>query len=226
MQLELAGFDAVTKAKIEMLQEYLNNTEIQSNETSKKINKLALDVFNEKMRDIGKLTRNIFETMTQQGLSFGDRMRSVFQDILFYLAKMQAIKLFTGMAEAGGGMGATAAIGKIGRSALGVPSFSSGGITPGSFSQPVPIMAHGSEMVLNPTQQGNLWSMINSGGGGGGQPVNVTVAPTFQSLDPATGQRMFEQFIASESGKRSVANAASSAIKNNIGGMRRAVQSA
>ncbi len=38
----------------------------------------------------------------------------------------------------------------------------SGGIIPGSFSQPVPIMAHGSEMVLNPVQQANLFNMLNN----------------------------------------------------------------
>lgn len=52
------------------------------------------------------------------------------------------------------------------------PGFSSGGIVPGSFSQPVPVMAHGSEMVLNPAQQGNLFKMLN------GQPEK-TAQPSF-----------------------------------------------
>ncbi len=42
--------------------------------------------------------------------------------------------------------------------------FDTGGIVPGSFSQPVPVMAHGSEMVLNPGQQANLFNMLNGKG--------------------------------------------------------------
>lgn len=40
-------------------------------------------------------------------------------------------------------------------------SYASGGIIPGSYSKPVDITAHGSEMVLNPSQQKNLFGMLN-----------------------------------------------------------------
>jgi len=39
--------------------------------------------------------------------------------------------------------------------------FDAGGIVPGSFSQSVPVIAHGSEMILNPKQQANLFRQIN-----------------------------------------------------------------
>ncbi len=39
-------------------------------------------------------------------------------------------------------------------------SFASGGIVPGDSSQPVPVMAHGSEMILNSDQQANLVSRL------------------------------------------------------------------
>lgn len=59
----------------------------------------------------------------------------------------------------------------------GGPTLHTGGIVPGSFGQAVPITAHGSEMVLNPGQQQNLFEMLDSGrgGGGGGTPIVVNV---------------------------------------------------
>lgn len=50
-----------------------------------------------------------------------------------------------------------------------------GGIVPGVFSQPVPMVVHGSEMILNPQQQASLFALLNgeggSMGGGGGVPI-------------------------------------------------------
>jgi|GEM_PF-3310381 len=57
-----------------------------------------------------------------------------------------------------------------------VPQFASGGVVPGRFSQPVPVMAHGSEMVLNPGQQANLFKMLN-GQAGSKQEPNYVYAP-------------------------------------------------
>ena len=67
-------------------------------------------------------------------------------------------------------------------------NFDSGGIVPGSFSQPVPIVAHGSEMVLNPGQQATLFKMLN-GQGAGGKSSQV-YAPQIRS--GVTASEVFE----------------------------------
>lgn len=55
--------------------------------------------------------------------------------------------------------------------------FASGGIIPGNYSQSTPVIAHGSEMVLNPSQQANLFKMISGRGQGSqsGAQVNINV---------------------------------------------------
>jgi hypothetical protein len=57
-----------------------------------------------------------------------------------------------------------------------------GGIVPGHFSQPVPILAHGSEMVLNPTQQGRLFDMLNGRGGGAGMGQGTVIQIILQGV--------------------------------------------
>lgn len=60
-------------------------------------------------------------------------------------------------------------------------AFQSGGIVPGSFLEPVPAIVHGGEMILNPSQQERLFSLLDGGGAtstgstGGGPVVNVYI---------------------------------------------------
>jgi tape measure domain-containing protein len=64
-------------------------------------------------------------------------------------------------------------IANLGSSGLGLkmPSLATGGIIPGGFGSPTPIMAHGGEVVLNPRQQQEL--LLN--GGGSSQPGNTSI---------------------------------------------------
>lgn len=55
--------------------------------------------------------------------------------------------------------------------------FDSGGIVPGAFSQPIPLVAHGSEMILNPGQQANLFKMLNGQVQSGAGKANYVYAP-------------------------------------------------
>ena len=75
---------------------------------------------------------------------------------------------------------------------MGLPAFASGGIVPGNFSQPVPIMAHGKEAVLNPSQQSELFKMLNGQGGkkGSEQAPNYVYAPQIQT--GASAQEVFD----------------------------------
>lgn len=59
-----------------------------------------------------------------------------------------------------------------GGGASGPPVYDTGGVVPGSYNRAVPVIAHGSEMILNPTQQARLFSQLN-GGGGGRQDIYV-----------------------------------------------------
>ena len=99
--------------------------------------------------------------------------------------------------------------------------FADGGIVPGSYNQAMPIVAHGSEMVLNPLQQKTLWNLIATGSrgqmetvtstGSNQQPVIVNqITPVFQSLDPAQGQKMFNDWM-----KQSGLPIVRDSIKNN-----------
>lgn len=102
--------------------------------------------------------------------------------------------------------------------------FADGGIVPGQYNQPMPIVAHGSEMVLNPMQQKTLWNLIASGSGSTNkvntannqQPTIVNnITPIFQSLDPNQGQKLFQDWM-----KQSGIPIVRDSIKNNNNQMR------
>ena len=138
-------------------------------------------------------------------------------EMLVEQAKLTMMKGLTNLAGAGGWVGTAANFIK--------GFFADGGIVPGSYNQAVPIVAHGSEMVLNPTQQKNLWNMVagatntqasNQAATGQSQQVIVNnITPVFQSLDPAQGQKMFTDWM-----KQSGVPIVKDSIKNNNHQMR------
>lgn len=127
-------------------------------------------------------------------------------------AKLAVVKSVTAAAGMGGWVGTAANFIK--------GFFADGGIVPGTYNQAMPIVAHGSEMVLNPLQQKNLWNLVASGQNatakptqntGNGQPVIVNnITPVFQSLDPAQGQKLFNNWM-----KQSGIPIVRDSIKNN-----------
>ncbi len=127
-------------------------------------------------------------------------------------AKLAVVKSVTAAAGMGGWVGTAANFIK--------GFFADGGIVPGTYNQAMPIVAHGSEMVLNPLQQKNLWNLIASGQNAtakptqntsNGQPVIVNnITPVFQSLDPAQGQKLFNNWM-----KQSGIPLVRDSIKNN-----------
>lgn len=138
-------------------------------------------------------------------------------EMLVEQAKLTMMKGITNLAGAGGWVGTAANFIK--------GFFADGGIVPGNYNQAVPIVAHGSEMVLNPTQQKNLWNMVagatntqasNQAATGQSQQVIVNnITPVFQSLDPAQGQKMFTDWM-----KQSGVPIVKDSIKNNNHQMR------
>ncbi len=99
--------------------------------------------------------------------------------------------------------------------------FDSGGIVPGNFSQPVPVVAHGSEMILNPGQQATLFKMLNGQvqTEKGGQP-NYLYAPQVRS-----GTSMQEVFDILNRNSRQFFSMVSEGVQKDSG-LRNAVRSA
>jgi hypothetical protein len=107
----------------------------------------------------------------------------------------------------------------------GMLSFASGGIIPGSFSQPVPIMAHGSEVVLNPGQQNTLMDIINGGGKGTGneqtsQPIIIANTFKIQTLD---GSKAADVIMGQ---KQLIQQMVADGIRGNNNGLKTAVRTA
>lgn len=81
--------------------------------------------------------------------------------------------------------------------------YDTGGIVPGSYAQAVPIVAHGSEMILNPEQQSNLFALLNGGGQtGGGSVIQVVLDGRViaETMSPYLGS-MARQAVANGAGR-------------------------
>lgn len=173
----------------------------------------SLEAENERWRNtlehLGESFQDSLSEFFQGNQSLKESFISIFGDIKAAFARMIAemlveqtkLKLMQGLttlAGAGGWLGTAAGFIK--------GFFADGGIVPGNYNQAVPIVAHGSEMVLNPLQQKTLWNMIaganntqtagnNMAQGQNQQVIVNNITPVFQSLDPAQGQKMFTEWM-------------------------------
>ena len=193
----------------------------------------SLEAENERWRNtlehLGESFQDSLSEFFQGNQSLKESFISIFGDIKAAFARMIAemlveqakLKLMQGLttlAGAGGWLGTAAGFIK--------GFFADGGIVPGNYNQAVPIVAHGSEMVLNPLQQKTLWNMIaganntpaagnNMAQGQSQQVIVNNITPVFQSLDPAQGQKMFTEWM-----KTSGVPIVKDSIKNNNHQMR------
>lgn len=193
----------------------------------------SLEAENERWRNtlehLGESFQDSLSEFFQGNQSLKESFISIFGDIKAAFARMIAemlveqakLKLMQGLttlAGAGGWLGTAAGFIK--------GFFADGGIVPGNYNQAVPIVAHGSEMVLNPLQQKTLWNMIaganntpatgnNMAQGQNQQVIVNNITPVFQSLDPAQGQKMFTEWM-----KTSGVPIVKDSIKNNNHQMR------
>ena len=177
--------------------------------------------------DIGQSFENSIGAFIQGNQTLKDSFLSIFGDIkqaffkmiaemIVEQTKLRMLKTLTSLSGYGGWIGTAASFIK--------GFFADGGIVPGQYNQPMPIVAHGSETVLNPMQQKTLWNLIASGSGNTNkvntannqQPVVVNnITPVFQSLDPNQGQKMFQDWM-----KQSGIPLVRDSIKNNNNQMR------
>ena len=193
----------------------------------------SLEAENERWRNtlehLGESFQDSLSEFFQGNQSLKDSFISIFGDIkaafarmiaemLVEQAKLKLMQGLTALAGSGGWVGAAAGFIK--------GFFADGGIVPGNYNQAVPIVAHGSEMVLNPLQQKTLWNMIaganntqtagnNMAQGQNQQVIVNNITPVFQSLDPAQGQKMFTEWM-----KTSGVPIVKDSIKNNNHQMR------
>lgn len=193
----------------------------------------SLEAENERWRNtlehLGESFQDSLSEFFQGNQSLKESFISIFGDIkaafarmiaemLVEQAKLKLMQGLTALAGSGGWVGAAAGFIK--------GFFADGGIVPGNYNQAVPIVAHGSEMVLNPLQQKTLWNMIaganntqtagnNMAQGQNQQVIVNNITPVFQSLDPAQGQKMFTEWM-----KTSGVPIVKDSIKNNNHQMR------
>lgn len=210
----------VATAEFENQKQQLINESIEAE--TEGLQNLFSDIGNSFQDSIGEFLAGN-QTLKESFINIFNDIRNSFTKMIAQMlaeqAKLAVVKGITNLSNNGGWLGTAASFIK--------GFFADGGIIPGSYNQPMPIMAHGSEMVLNPLQQKNLWNMIaaNTGGqentqnkanGGNQQPVIVNnITPVFQSLDPAQGQKLFTDWM-----KQSGIPIVRESIKNNNHQMR------
>jgi len=119
----------------------------------------GIDAENEALEQSRRQYQQYFGVLLNNNMSWGEKMTSIAQQVALNMAATG----IGGLATKVGGSSSTFGniLGALSTSLMG---FSSGGIVPGQYSQPKPIMAHGNEMVLNPGQQKTLWEMANGKG--------------------------------------------------------------
>ena len=222
---DLQKFTEIEQQKLLATAEYENQKQQIVNDSIKAESENWQNLFS----SIGSSFQDSLGDFLAGNRTLKDSFISIFDDIKTSFAKMIAqmlaeqaklamVKGVTNLAGGGGWLGTAANFIK--------GFFADGGIVPGQYNQQMPIIAHGSEMVLNPLQQKNLWNMIASGAGAqqapqavgsnNQQPVIVNnITPVFQSLDPAQGQKMFTNWM-----KQSGVPIVRDSIKNNNHQMR------
>ena len=142
-----------------------------------KLHKKSQDNIDKYAKKTGQNIINNLDKLVKGTITVKELLKRTIQEIAADFAKTQIQEL------TGGLKGKT---GNITGSVLsGLASgliFDSGGVVPGSFSQPVAATLHGSEMVLNPSQQSNLFNLLNANGQSGqvSQP-NYVYAPQIKT---------------------------------------------
>jgi len=167
----------------------------QANNTSAQIATTSLSQIKNAFSGIQSAGKQLFSGLTDSSQSWGDRVMNICQGVLGMITNI--INLMNGFK----GISSIFSFGGV-ATGIGASIFASGGVLPGSFSQAQPIIAHGSEMILNPGQQAKLFAMANGAGGVGTSTSNssspesesakniVILNQTFNSLEPATAAEM------------------------------------
>ena len=157
--------------------------------------------------DITSSLNNNITNFLDGSKSIGDGLKGIFKDInksfdkmiaemITDFLKIKVIKpimsnLFSGMSGGGGGVSSGISKGLNIASSIGSlfgGFFADGGVIPGKAGQPMPIIAHGGEVVLNKSQQNALLNG-NMGNNGTAPSPNYVYAPQIKTV--ATKDEIF-----------------------------------
>ena len=202
---------------IHSVRDKIKNANYELAKQEENLMKATTDLHREKLNQIGGLFKTVFSNILDTTGTFKERMANMFKEVLWYIAQIELKWAFGKLAGMGGGSGIAATIGKIAGTAM---SLDTGGIIPGSFSQAVPITAHGSEMVLNPRQQNRLWNIIN-GNSQGASSKNITIV---NSPNINTSASKDDVLAALRQSNDEFAGIISENIDGNISGLRSKIQ--
>jgi len=98
-----------------------------------------------------------------------------------------------------------------------------GGVLGGKFSQAIPIIAHGQEMILNPKQQSNLFNLIQNGYTGNNQQQMQQAQPVLVNFNiQAFDSRDVQAYLVDN--KHIIQGIIGEAVKNNNGGLRSVIK--
>lgn len=221
---DLAKYEELEHEKLKLTANFEMDKQELVTESLEEENEIWKDI----LEDIGDSFQDNLSEFFQGNQTLKESFTNVFSDIKASFAKMIAEMLLeqAKLSITNGVSNLAGKGGRIGTAANFIKGFfADGGIVPGNYNQAMPIVAHGSEMVLNPSQQKNLWNMIAGATntqanaqpqGQSGQNVIVNnITPVFQSLDPAQGQKMFTEWM-----KQSGVPIVKDSIKNNNHQMR------
>lgn len=158
--VEAALQTALIQAKINELAEAYVNGEMSVTEMKTSLNSFIQglnstgDSMNDATGDAAALREEILSIPTEHTTVFTSDLSG------FQLPPTAAAEAATAT-TAGGGMGGV--------------TMDTGGIVPGAFMAPVPATVHGGEMILNPSQQAELFALLNGRGGGmgGGAVIQI-----------------------------------------------------
>lgn len=230
-QNDLRKFEEIQQQKLILQAEYENEKLKLTNEATQ----AELQDWRDMFSQIGNTFEDNLSEFLKGNQTFRESCLNLFADIKSAFARMIAemiaqkalLNFKNGVDSLSENKGSGGWLGLVGTAASFIKGFfADGGIVPGNYNQPVPIMAHGSEMVLNPLQQKNLWGLISQGEAQNNnlqpgnnstqQPVIMNnITPVFQSLDPQQGQKMFMNWM-----KQSGIPLVRDSIKNNNHQMR------
>lgn len=182
------------KQIVEHAQKY-QQFQAQANNANGQISSNSYTTMKSSFDGILSAGKSLFSALTDSGQNWGERMFNICNSLISMITNV--ISLMNSISKFSGGLGGGLNI----LSGFGGIFAASGAILPGNYSQAIPVVAHGSEMILNPTQQARLFSLANgtaaltartSGNtesSNPGQPV-IIFNQTFSSLEPATAAEL------------------------------------
>jgi tape measure domain-containing protein len=195
---DLSRFDETKRQEVIIAAQAYQQIQADANNANGQITADMLNEFKTSFNGVVSAGQNLFSALTDSSQNWFTRVSNMCSSIISLLnnalSLMSSASRIMSTLSGGGGGGIFGSIGKL-------FGFASGGIIPGAYSQSQIIQAHGSEMVLNPSQQAQLFAMANgatpntsanetNGTGTQSQQPVIIFNQTFSSLEPGTAAQL------------------------------------